>query len=206
MEKIKSLEIYRKLDEMFPNAKCELVYHNYFELLVATVLSAQTTDINVNKLTPILFSKYPTPLALSQANEEGIKQIIKPLGLSSNKSKNIIALSKILVEKHKGDVPANYDDLVLLPGVGRKTANVVLAEGFSIPRIGVDTHVSRVAVCLGFSKSKDDVVKIEEDLMASFPKELWTNVHLKLLFFGRYFCKAIHPCCNICPFTDICKK
>ena len=206
METTKALKIYKKIEELYPNASCELVFHNPFEILVATILSAQATDISVNKVTPTLFSLYPTPFELQKANVNDVVEIIKSVGLAKSKATNIINLSKILVEKYHGEVLPDYDVLISLPGVGRKTANVVLAEVFNIPRIGVDTHVSRVSTLLGLSESSD-VIKIEEDLMRLYPEEMWKDVHLKLLFFGRYLCKKKNPSCDICPFRDdLCKK
>ena len=175
-------------------------------MLIATILSAQATDVSVNKVTPTLFSLYPTPFLLKDAKVEDVALIIKSVGLSKTKASNIIKLSQELVEKYDGKIIPDFDILVALPGVGRKTANVVLAEAFNIPRIGVDTHVSRVSNRLGLSKSLD-VLKIEEDLMKLFSKELWKDVHLKLLFFGRYLCKKQKPNCAVCPFhNNKCKK
>ncbi len=202
---IEKNRIYQTLGEMFPNAHCELNYNNLFELLIAVSLSSQTTDKNVNKVTPELFSKYPTTFELSQAKQEDVLEIIKTLGLANNKSKNIIALSKKLVEEKNGVVPCDYDYLVTLPGVGRKTTNVVLCEGFKVPRIAVDTHVLRVANRLGII-STDNPLKVEEKLMEIYPKEYWYNVHHRLLFFGRYYCKAKNPQCDNCPFSDDCCK
>lgn len=197
MEKNEANRIFEILSEMFPNAHCELIYNNLFELLVATILSAQTTDIKVNKVTSVLFSKYPNPFALQFADICDVEKIIKPLGLYKNKAINIINLSKILASEYQGVVPNNYDILIKLPGVGRKTANVVLSEGFDIPRIAVDTHVLRVSNRLGLSL-KNNPNDVEEDLMNLFDKKIWKDVHLKLLFFGRYFCKAKNPNCDEC--------
>ena len=205
METNNAYKIYQKIAELFPNAHCELDFNNPFEMLIATVLSAQATDISVNKVTPVLFGKYHDAYALSKADEEDVTKIIKSVGLAKTKAHNTIALARELVDKYHGEVVPSYDVLISLPGVGRKTANVVLAEAFDIPRIGVDTHVSRVARKLGLSSSKD-VIKIEEDLMGLFPKKMWKDVHLKLLFFGRYFCKSKNPKCEECPFRDICQK
>ena len=206
METKEALAIYKKIEELYPHAHCELNFNNPFEMLVATILSAQATDISVNKVTPTLFSLYPTPSLLQDAKESDVEAIIKSVGLSKTKAKNIILLSKELVSKYNGEVIPDFDILTSLPGVGRKTANVVLAEVFNIPRIGVDTHVSRVSNRLGLSLS-DDVVKIESDLMNLYPKEMWKDVHLKLLFFGRYLCKKKNPRCEDCPFNQNgCKK
>ena len=134
-------DILKTLEEMFPNARCELIYHNVFELSVATILSAQTTDKSVNKVTPLLFKKYPTPYFLAKANQQDVIEIIKTIGLYKNKSQNIISFSKKLVEEFNGIVPNDFEKLQTLPGVGRKTANVILTEGYKIPRLPVDTHV-----------------------------------------------------------------
>ena len=201
-------KIYHILAEMFPNACCELVYNNVFELLVSTVLAAQATDKSVNLVTGELFSKYPTAFELSNANIDDVKQIIKSIGLASTKAKNIINLSKKLVNDHNGNVPKNFDYLITLDGVGRKTANVVLAEGYNIPRIAVDTHVLRVSNRLGLATSDNPLV-VEKSLMEIYPEDIWGDLHLKLLFFGRYFCKAKNPECENgvnCPFKNICKK
>ena len=206
METSEALKIYKKIEELYPNAHCELDFNNPFEMLVATILSAQATDISVNKVTPTLFSLYPTPFELSKAKENDVEAIIKSVGLAKTKAKNIILLSKELVSKYNGEVIPDFDILTSLPGVGRKTANVVLAEAYNIPRIGVDTHVSRVSNRLGLSTSPD-VLKIENDLMNLFPRKMWKDVHLKLLFFGRYLCKKKNPRCEDCPFSQYgCKK
>lgn len=188
---------------MFPNASCELNYNNLFELLVAVVLSAQTTDKRVNEVTKILFQKYNSPISLSQADYNEIYEIVRPLGLAKSKAQNIIQLSKVLNTKYNDIVPNTREELESLPGVGRKTANAVLMEGFRIPAIAVDTHVSRVSFRLGLSKD-DNVLKIEQDLMKLFPKDEWYFVHHGLLFFGRYFCTAKKPNCEICKLKDIC--
>ena len=203
MDKSLALNIYHKLSELFPNAHCELNYKNPFEMIIATLLSAQTTDISVNKVTPKLFEKYPDPETLMNADIFEVMEIIKSIGLYKNKAKNIIALSKELVLKYHGKVTPDFNTLITLPGVGRKTANVVLAEVFDIPRIAVDTHVLRVSNILGFSNS-DNPLKVEEDLMKIYDEYLWKDVHLKLLFFGRYMCKAQKPLCDQCPFSNVC--
>ena len=205
MERTKALEIYRKIELLFPDAHCELDYNSPFEMLIATILSAQATDVSVNKVTPLLFSLYPSCYELSKAKEEDVENIIKSVGLAKSKAKNIIALSNKLVSKYDGKIIPDFDILTTLPGVGRKTANVFLAEVCDIPRIGVDTHVSRVSNRLDLS-NETDVIKIEEDLMALFPQELWKDVHLKLLFFGRYLCKRKNPLCDKCPFNGKCNK
>lgn len=191
-------------EEMFPDARGELDHKNNFELLVAVVLSAQTTDIGVNKVTPKLFEKYPTPFELANAENKDVEKILNSIGLYRNKAKNIINLSKILIEKHDGDVPNTRKELEFLPGVGRKTANVVLSNAFNIPAIAVDTHVSRVSKRLGLASEKDSVLKVEKNLMKYFPKNTWKKVHHQMIFFGRYHCLARSPKCSKCPLLDIC--
>jgi endonuclease III len=193
------------LESMFPDAHVELNHQNNFELLISVVLSAQTTDISVNKITPLLFKKYPTAFELAEALVEDIESIIKTIGLYRHKAKNIQMLSKDLVEKFKGEVPSNREDLEALPGVGRKTANVVLSNAFGIPALAVDTHVMRVSIRLGLAKENDSVLEIEKKLMRKIPIELWQKAHHQLIFFGRYHCLAKTPKCNGCPLYDICK-
>lgn len=196
--------IIKYLDVLYPDAYCQLNHHSDFELLIAVTLSAQTTDINVNKVTPILFNKYDNPLKLSKANLSDIENIIKPIGLYHNKAKNIIELSSILVSKYNGIVPSNREDLESLPGVGRKTANIILNNCFNYPAFAVDTHVSRVSKRLGIADEKDDVIIIEKKLMKYFPKNKWGKLHHQFIFFGRYMCKANKPLCIECPFKEIC--
>lgn len=203
--KEEAFKIYQTISLIFPNACCELNYTNSFEMLIATILSAQTTDISVNKVTPVLFEKYPTPYSLKDANVADVMEIIKSIGLYKNKAKNIIALANELVTKYQGNVIPDFNILVSLPGVGRKTANVVLAEVFNVPRIAVDTHVLRVANILKLSNS-DNPLDVEKDLMELYDQNIWKDSHLKLLFFGRYMCKAQRPDCNNCPFRDNCDK
>ena len=197
--------IYEELGKMFPDAMCELDYNNPFELIVAVTLSAQTTDKRVNIVTKDLFKKYPSALELMNAEYDDVKEIIKSIGLTSTKTKNIINLSKELVTRYNGMVPKTMEELVTLPGVGRKTASVVLAVAYNIPAIAVDTHVSRVSNRLGLSKS-NDVLKIENDLKNIYDEDQWVLVHHRLLFFGRYFCKAKNPLCEECKFKEFCKK
>lgn len=188
------------LDELFPNAHCELVYQNHFQLLIAIVLSAQTTDNKVNSVTPFLFAKYPTPLSLASANLSDVVDILKPLGLANNKAKNIISTANILKDK---EIPSTREELIKLPGVGRKTANVFLAEGLKINAFAVDTHVSRVANRLGVTKSEDPLI-IEKDLTALFDESDWIKLHHQMIFFGRYFCKAKNPNCKECKLKEHC--
>ena len=186
------------LEEMYPEAQCALEHQDPFQLLVATVLSAQTTDKSVNKVTGDLFFRYNDPFLLSKATPEEVAQIIKTLGLYTTKSKNLVALAKALVEDHNGTVPCNYEDLVALPGVGRKTANVVLSVAFNQDRIAVDTHVFRVANRIGFAKGKTPL-EVEEGLMGIIPKNRWSRTHHSLIFHGRSICHARKPQCEICP-------
>jgi endonuclease III len=193
------------LESMFPDAHVELNHRNHFELLVAVVLSAQTTDISVNKVTELLFKRYPTPFDLAEAPVEDIEGIIKTIGLYRNKAKNIQLLSKDLISKFNGEVPSKRDALEDLPGVGRKTANVVLSNAFGIPALAVDTHVARVSIRLGLAKENDSVYEIEKKLMKKIPRNLWQKAHHQLIFFGRYHCLAKNPKCSICPLYEICK-
>jgi len=201
---MKTDKILKELKKLFPNARCELDYRNDFELLIAVVLSAQTTDVKVNQVTVELFAKYPDAMTLAQAENEEVKRIIQPLGLANNKSKNIIALSRVLVEKYRGTVPDDIEKLITLPGVGRKTANVVLLEAFRIPAIPVDTHVARISKRLGFVAENDGVETIEKKLMEVLPQDKWIEAHQLFIHFGRYFCKAIKPSCGLCPLIKIC--
>jgi endonuclease-3 len=187
-----------------PDAHCELVHEDPFQLIVATVLSAQTTDVNVNKATPTLFSRWPTPAALASANPADVEQVIGSLGFFRQKTKSIIGLSKALLEKFGGKVPAKLDDLVTLPGVGRKTANVVLGVAFKAPEgVVVDTHVQRISQRLGWTKNKEPE-KIEQDLVKLFPREYWDAVAHVLIFHGRRVCSAARPACAACAVNDVC--
>lgn len=197
-------KIINELKLMFPDAGCELVYHNLFELLVAVMLSAQTTDKAVNLVTPKLFSLYPDAYSLANAKQEDVIAIIYKLGLSKNKSKNLIMLATTLVEKYDGKIPNSFDELVMLPGVGRKTANVVLAEGFKVNRIAVDTHVERVAKRLGIVSQDASVLEVEKTLMNLIEEENYRQAHHLLLFFGRYFCFAKKPNCEQCFYQKQC--
>lgn len=204
--KINSQLIIDNLNILYPKAKCELKHKNNFELLIAVILSAQTTDERVNMVTPFLFKKYKNAFQLADAELNDIEEIIKPIGLYKNKAKNIKEASKALVEKHNGRVPKTREELESLKGVGRKTANVILSNCFDYPAFAVDTHVARVSKRLGIAKKDDDVLKIEKKLMTYFPEELWGKLHHQFIFFGRYKCKAIKPECANCPFIKICKK
>lgn len=196
--------IIKGLDRLFPDAKCELHHRSHFELLIAVVLSAQTTDERVNKVTPELFESYPDAFALAKAELNDVERIIRPIGLYHNKAINIIKLSKVLVEYFDGKVPEAREDLESLPGVGRKTANVILNNCFDVPAFAVDTHVSRVSKRLNIADADDDVSVIEKKLMDYFPQDKWGKLHHQFIFFGRYKCKAQKPDCTDCPFQGIC--
>lgn len=198
--------IKNTLAAMYPDAHCELVHRNSFELLIAVVLSAQTTDERVNMVTPALFSRFPDPSSLSLADIHEVEKIIASIGLYHAKAKNIINLAKELCRDHNGQVPAEREELVKLSGVGRKSANVVMSVAFNMPAMAVDTHVSRVAKRLGLAKRDDDVLAIEKKLCRKFKRQDWNAMHHRFIFFGRYFCKAKNPSCENCPFGSICKK
>lgn len=197
--------ILDRLKTEYPDAECALVHQNLYQLLIAVVLSAQTTDKSVNKVSGRLFEAYPDPEALAGAGQDDVIEIIKTIGMYKTKSKNIIALAKELTERFGGEVPDNYDDLISLPGVGRKTANVVLAVGFGQQRIAVDTHVFRVTNRIGIVKEKD-VLKTELALMETLPEERWTEAHHSLIFHGRNCCSARNPKCETCVIGDLCLK
>ncbi|MFK2824180.1 endonuclease III [Bacillus sp. B190/17] len=192
--------------EMFPDAHCELNHDNPFELVIAVALSAQCTDALVNKVTKDLFKKYKTPEDYLSVPLEELQEDIRSIGLFRNKAKNIQKLSRMLLEEMNGEVPRTQDELVKLPGVGRKTANVVASVAFGVPAIAVDTHVERVSKRLGFCRWKDTVTGVEETLMRKIPKEEWSVTHHRLIFFGRYHCKAQSPQCDICPLLDLCRE
>ena len=196
--------IIEYLDEIIPNPKCELNYKKDYELLIATMLSAQTTDKKVNSVTEILFKKYKNLDELSEANIEDIKNIIKPIGTYNIKAHNVIEIAKQL--KDIGYVPNDRDFLESLSGVGRKTTNVVLSNIYDTPCIAVDTHVKRVSIRLGIDKKDDDVLTIENKLYKKFPKEKLGRLHHQLVLFGRYYCKAQKPECENCKIKDICKE
>ncbi|MED0736209.1 endonuclease III [Aneurinibacillus thermoaerophilus] len=192
--------------EMFPDAHCELNHTNPFELTIAVVLSAQCTDALVNKVTPHLFAKYKTPEDYLSVPLEELEQDIRSIGLYRNKAKNIQKLCRMLIEEYDYEVPQDRDELMKLPGVGRKTANVVASTAFGVPAIAVDTHVERVSKRLGIARWKDTPLQVEEALMKKVPREEWSITHHRMIFFGRYHCKAVNPQCEICPLLDICRE
>lgn len=191
--------------EMFPEAKGELDWETPFQLLIAVILSAQTTDKAVNKVTPALWAKYPEIEDLASANVTDVENCLRTIGLYKNKAKNIIKTAQAMLTDFGGQVPKTHKELESLPGVGRKTANVVLAEVYAVPAIAVDTHVSRVAKRLNVSAPDADVTEIEQDLMAKIPKKDWIITHHRLIFFGRYHCLTKNPKCAICPVQTYCK-
>lgn len=205
----KQKERYNKildiLETTYPDAHCELVHESPFELLIATVLSAQTTDKKVNQVTEKLFRKYNTPEAFAKLQQEELEKEIREIGLYKNKAKNIIALSNMILEQYNGEVPATMEELVSLPGVGRKTANVVLSNAFGVPAIAVDTHVYRVSNKIGLAKGKD-VTDTEEQLMKNISKERWSKAHHLLIFHGRRTCSARKPNCSECTINSYCKE
>lgn len=203
--KKKIVEILDRLRAAYPEAECALTHQNTYELLIAVVLSAQTTDKSVNKISGSLFAAYPTPAELAQAQQQDVIDVIKTIGMYKTKSKNIIALAQQLQERFDGKVPDQYDDLVSLPGVGRKTANVVLSVGFGQQRIAVDTHVFRVSNRIGLVSEKD-VLKTELALMKALPEDRWTEAHHSLIFHGRNCCSARNPACESCVIAELCKK
>jgi endonuclease-3 len=196
--------ILSTLNDMYPDAHVELTHQSHFQLLVAVVLSAQTTDKGVNKVTPKLFEVFPDANALSKASIQDVIPLIKTIGLYQNKAKNIILLSRQLMTLYEGIVPSDRASLEALPGVGRKTANVVLSNAFNIPAFAVDTHVERVSKRLRLARKNDSVLVVEQKLMKKIPKKHWTKLHHQLIFFGRYHCTAKQPNCNDCPLFDMC--
>lgn len=198
------LEILQILESMYPNSKTALNHSSPFQLLVATILSAQCTDERVNEITKELFPAFPTPRHLAQASFEEVASYIRSAGLWRSKASNLIGTAKILVEKYGGEVPRTREDLEALPGVGRKTANVVLANAFGIPAIAVDTHVFRVANRLGLSTASTPL-QTEQQLMEVIPQEKWIDAHHWLIRHGRALCKARQPLCNQCPLQSHCR-
>lgn len=195
-----------KMGEMFPEAHCELVHSNPFELVIAVSLSAQCTDALVNKVTRDLFQKYKTPEDYLAVSLEELQQDIRSIGLFRNKAKNIQKLCRMIIDEYGGEIPQDRDELTKLPGVGRKTANVVVSVAFGVPAIAVDTHVERVSKRLAFCRWKDSVLEVEKALMKKVPKEEWSVTHHRMIFFGRYHCKAQSPQCEICPLLELCRE
>jgi endonuclease-3 len=194
------------IGQMFPDAHCELNHSNPFELTLAVLLSAQCTDETVNKVTAALFVKYRKPEDYLAVSVEELEQDIRRIGLFRNKAKNIQSLCAMILEKYDGQIPETHEQLVELPGVGRKTANVVISNAFGVPAIAVDTHLERVSKRLGIAKPLDSVLEVEKKLMRLVPRDEWTLTHHRLIFFGRYHCKAQNPKCVICPLLESCPE
>jgi endonuclease-3 len=196
--------LYERLLALYPDAHCELDFRTPFELLVATILSAQCTDKRVNMVTPVLFARHSTVEALARARQEDVEEIIKSTGFFRNKAKSIIGMANAVVDRHAGEVPSTLAELVTLPGVGRKTANVILGNAFDVNEgVVVDTHVGRLAMRLGLTRATDPV-KVEQELMGLFPEDRWTMLAHLLIFHGRRVCDAKAPRCGECPLADVC--
>ena len=199
-------EIIKILKDYYPDAVCSLDFTSPFEMMVSVMLAAQCTDERVNKTTPNLFDKYNTPEKMVMISQEELENIIHPCGFYKTKAKNIIATSKILIEKYGGKVPENMKDLQSLPGVGRKSANVIMLEAFHNPQgIAVDTHAKRISNRFGFS-NETDPEKVEQDLLKQIPKELYYDVNHLLVWHGRKICDARKPKCDVCPVSNYCKE
>ena len=192
--------------DMYPEAHCELIHENPFELVIAVALSAQCTDALVNKVTKNLFQKYKTPEDYLSVSLEELQQDIRSIGLFRNKAKNIQKLCQMLLDDYNGKVPEDRDELTKLPGVGRKTANVVVSVAFGIPAIAVDTHVERVSKRLAICRWKDSVLEVEKTLMKKVPMDEWGVTHHRMIFFGRYHCKAQRPQCEECRLLEVCRE
>ncbi|MCD5003126.1 endonuclease III [Enterococcus saccharolyticus] len=206
ISKEKTMYALSEMYDMFPDAHGELNYETSFQLLIAVILSAQATDVSVNKATPKLFASFPTAQSLAEAPLEDIIDTIRTIGLYRNKAKNIKACAQQLLERFDGEVPQTREALMSLPGVGRKTANVVLGDAFGIPAIAVDTHVERISKRLRICKLNANVLEVEETLMRKVPKELWIKTHHTMIFFGRYHCTARAPKCTECPLLSMCQE
>jgi endonuclease-3 len=202
-KKVRAKAIYRQLTKSYPNVRCELDYNSAFQLLVATVLSAQCTDKRVNQTTPALFKKYPNPKKMAKADLKEIQKLVKSTGFFRAKAKNIKGLSNKIMEEFDGDVPSNLEDLITLPGVGRKTANVVLGHAFGIPGITVDTHFGRLSRRFGWSK-QNDPVKVEFEVSELIPEKEWTNLSQRMIWHGRRVCHSRKPACGACPLAKLC--
>lgn len=203
-KRARAAEIVRRLHREYPDARCSLTHRNPYELLAATILSAQCTDARVNMVTPELFSRYPNPGDLAAARLENVEQVIRTTGFFRSKAKSLVGMATALVDEHDGEVPADMDALTALPGVGRKTANVVLGNAFGIAEgIVVDTHVTRLSGRLGLTAQRD-AVRIEDDLVKLLPREEWTDLAHLFIDHGRAVCKAPTPRCEACVLSDIC--
>lgn len=198
------MQVLARLERAIPDPACELEHRDAWQLLVATILSAQSTDKMINKVTPVLFAAYPTPALLGAASQEDVERIVKPTGFFRNKAKAIREASRLVAERHGGVVPRTVEELTHLPGVARKTANVVLGTAYRIPSgVTIDTHAGRVSRRLGLTR-EDDPVKVELDLMELFPKESWIDLGHRFVLHGRYLCDARKPRCGECPLAEVC--
>lgn len=206
MNKQKAQMVLEYMEFLFPNAECELKHSNTLELVIAVMLSAQTTDASVNKVTEGLFKKYKTVEDYASATTSELEKDLRSIGLYRNKAKNLHALANMLLTKFDGVVPSDQKQLESLPGVGHKTANVVRSVGFDIPAFAVDTHVDRISKRLGFARKNDNITVVERKLTASIPIEKWNKAHHQFIFFGRYFCKSQNPNCGQCKLITICKE
>ncbi len=206
MEYMTVQEILDHMMQLFPDAHCELNHRNNYEMAVAVILSAQTTDASVNRVTPALFEKYPDAKALAEGDIREIEQAIASLGLYRNKAKSIQGFARGVCENFNGEVPDTMQKLVTLPGVGRKCANVILSECFGTPALAVDTHVSRIARRLRLAKDEDTVDDIERKLKRKVPRDRWIRTHHTMIFFGRYMCHSRNPECTACPFKGFCRE
>ena len=206
MTKLQYLEVSEFIDSLFPNAKCELFYSQDYELVVAVMLSAQTTDKSVNNVTKVLFKKYPTLKSIDDAPIEDIEECIKSLGLYKNKAKNIKGIAHTLLNDFSGVLPSDKDLLQKLPGIGNKSAGVIRCEVFKIPDLPVDTHIIRISNRLGIAKKSDEPIDIEMNLKRLIPEDKWIKSHHQLIHFGRYFCTARSPKCSECKIRKYCKN
>ena len=197
--------ILDELNKLFPDADIELDFSNIHELAIAVMLSAQTTDKQVNVVTPALFAKYPTLEDYANADVADLEQLLNRIGLYKGKAKNVKGMAEMVLKDFGGEMPRTIDELVKLPGIGRKTANVIISVGFGIPGFAVDTHVDRISKRLDIVDQKDNVVVIEHKLKEFFPEETWNKLHHQMIFFGRYKCKARTPDCEDCPFQSFCR-
>lgn len=202
--KERAVYVLNEMARLFPEARCELEHESAFQLAISVLLSAQATDVSVNKVTPALFERYPTAVEMAKATIPELEFYVKTIGLYRNKAKSMSLLSKKLVEDFEGDIPGNFDDLVTLPGIGRKSANVILSVWFHVPAFAVDTHVERVSKRLQFCKMDASVLEVERRMCRFIPKDMWNDAHHLMIFFGRYLCKAMKPECEHCPLQEEC--
>lgn len=198
-------EIYEVLGEMYPNARPELEYSNVYELTVAVMLSAQTTDQKVNSVTSILFKKYPNIYVLNEANETDLYEMLRPLGLAKNKSRSLKKMAHMVCEEFDGQIPSSMEDLCKLPGVGRKCASVILVCYYHVPAFPVDTHVHRTSVRLGIANEDDSLLEVEQKVCKGLDYEQYYSMHHRMIFFGRYRCKSMHPLCEDCKLSKYCR-